>query len=400
MPSRRDTLRGLGALGAGGVAATAGCLGVVDGSLAGATAGTNAEADWPTPRYDTRRTAYSPDAVAPREGATVSWRVDVDHPRPPVIADGTVVVSSYPTGVVALDADSGERRWRYGPGEYPAFGAPTVADGVVYAPSTDGMAALDLTSGTELWRGPPGTPEAAPIVADEGRTLFGGGGDGHLYQLDPATGEVTWETDLFGRITTLAAKIDVFAGTRGGEVYAFDGRFDPTEAWRLRLGGPVEGVVAHDNGPTVSVFGGPTSILTDGAGTGEVFRTVDGDRAASRPVVVGSWVVSAGYDAISTTRSYDGRRGWRLNGRFDRCAPVAAGDTLYVGDADGVHAFALAGGVGVGGYRFGAKRWSKPIGAVRGLAVGAGSLVATVTRDHGYEVVALDPADTGSTDEN
>ncbi|MFC7136493.1 hypothetical protein ACFQRB_08080 [Halobaculum litoreum] len=80
-----------------------------------------------------------------------------------------------------------------------------------------------------------------------------------------------------------------------------------------------------------------------------MFRTVDGDRAASRPVLVGSWVVAAGYDAISTTRSFDGHRGWTVNGRFDRCAPVAAGDTLYVGDPDGVHAFALSGGVGVGG---------------------------------------------------
>ncbi|MFC7136492.1 PQQ-binding-like beta-propeller repeat protein [Halobaculum litoreum] len=228
MPSRRDLLRGAAGAGAAGLAATAGCLGVVDGSLAGATPGTDADADWPTPRYDARRTAYSPDAVAPRDGATVSWRVDVDHPGPPVIADGTVVVSSYPTGVVAFDAASGERRWRYGPGEYPAFGAPTVADGVVYAPSTDGMAALGRVGNRTVAR-PAGDPEATPIVTDEGRTLFGGGADGHLYQLDPATGDVTWETDLFGRITTLAAKIDVFAGTRGGEVYAFDGRFDPTE---------------------------------------------------------------------------------------------------------------------------------------------------------------------------
>ncbi|WP_277553546.1 PQQ-binding-like beta-propeller repeat protein [Halobaculum limi] len=394
MPSRRDTLRGLGSLGAVGLAATAGCLGAGPGSYDGVSPGDDADTDWPRPRHDARATGYAPDAAAPRTGATVSWRRQTFLPRPPVVADGLVLRTAAGVGITAYDVDSGEERWSYEPDEHPTVGAPAVHDGVAYVPMREGLTAVRLADGEELWRGPSATPEATPVLTDDGDYVFGGGEDGHVYQLDPATGEVTWEADVFGTVQTLSLKRFLFVGTRGGEVYAFGDRFDPLEAWRLRFDGMVEAVTAHSNGPTVALFGGPLTNLTDNAGVGSVQWTAPAARANTAPVLVGSWLVSAGYDTVSTTRGYDGKRAWGLNGRFDRCDPVAAGDTLYLGDTDGVHAISLSGGVGAGGYRVGARRWSMSLGGpVGGLAVASGSLVATVRGGDQHEVVVLDPVD-------
>ena len=129
------------------------------------------------------------------------------HPvRAPVIAAGTVYL---PGGdaLHAVDAASGERRWRYAVGTSEGVSTPAVRDGVVYACAKN-VHALDAPDGTERWRfvneyvGDPLTQRkplyAAPLA-----------GDGFVYAglgaLDAATGEPRWgefgndpESTLFG----------------------------------------------------------------------------------------------------------------------------------------------------------------------------------------------------------
>ena len=62
----------------------------------------------------------------------------------PAVVAGVVYVGSGDSYVYALDADSGELRWRYSTGN-GVFSSPAVVDGVVYVGSDDGYVyALDV----------------------------------------------------------------------------------------------------------------------------------------------------------------------------------------------------------------------------------------------------------------
>ncbi|ELZ94802.1 serine/threonine protein kinase-like protein [Haloferax mucosum ATCC BAA-1512] len=78
---------------------------------------------------------------------------------PPVVTDDVVVTATYgvrtpPVAVVAVDADTGETRWRVG---FDARRIPwtlSAADGTVFVPflrGDAGVVALDLTTGTNQW---------------------------------------------------------------------------------------------------------------------------------------------------------------------------------------------------------------------------------------------------------
>ena len=70
----------------------------------------------------------------------------------PAVVDGVVYVGSHDSYVYALDADSGQLRWRYETGFW-VRSSPTVVDGVVYVGSYDDYVyALDAGSGQLRWR--------------------------------------------------------------------------------------------------------------------------------------------------------------------------------------------------------------------------------------------------------
>jgi outer membrane protein assembly factor BamB len=393
MPSRRDLLAGL--TGAG-LASTAGCL--ADDPF---SAGTDATTDWPMGRHDPGNTAYAPDAVAPRTGVTVGWTAEPGSDvRTPAVADGTVFAPA--DGLVAFDAETGERRWRFSPEEHSWPTPPTVAEGVVYTTtsSADALHAVDAESGEELWTvtGVAGSgvrPHLYGEPFDDDSPLIGGGENGLVVGLDPATGEERWRLDVFGRVRRFAHRhTALYVGTAGGEVYAFDtasGGDEPREWWRAAVGSRVEGLVPADNGLLVSTFRGPLTNLRDEA-TGTTDWTARDRHARTPPVKVGSWAYSAGWDSVSSLRIYDKNLHWRADGDFGSVAPVAAADTLYVPSQDTIHAFDLGGGTGGGGLTFGARRWSRSLDAdfVQGLAVGDGALF--VACEGGDSLVRLDPA--------
>jgi len=136
-------------------------------------------ADWPMWRADAGRTATTTDSV-PRDPKLI-WSLDLgpiqptwpDEPRlsfdvapSPVATDGRVFVASPRTeSVIALDAQSGEKLWRFfanGPIRF----APAVAGKRVYVAADDGfLYALDAASGQILWR-KRGGPSERPIVGN------------------------------------------------------------------------------------------------------------------------------------------------------------------------------------------------------------------------------------------
>jgi outer membrane protein assembly factor BamB len=90
------------------------------------------------------------------------WTANVDGARL-AVADGTVVVTGEETA--ALDAATGEVRWRR---DDRPTGYPVVADGTVYLTSTYGdLIGRSLPDGTEQWRIDRGRALESPVVTPE-----------------------------------------------------------------------------------------------------------------------------------------------------------------------------------------------------------------------------------------
>lgn len=394
MPSRRSFLVRLGSV---GLAATAGCLGYPESVF---SAGTDADAGWPSARFDAGNSAYNPEAVAPREDVEVTWSAgDGLRYTGPAVVEGTVF---QPTGdaLVAIDAATGEEQWHVQQENHPT-GTPTVRDGVVYAGAGNTLYALDAGTGEERWRIEDAIDRASPIIPLErfvdDPPLVVGNEDGVVRGLDPETGEERWRVDVFGSVRALAWwEYGPFVGTGGGEVYAFDGSSDgaPGGVWRTKVDGPVESLTATNDPLYVQTLDGSLTALDPGR-AGVQIHTVDAKHANTAAVHASNWLYSGGVDTLSSIREWDGNVHWRVNGRYDYASPIAAGDRLYVASEEAVHAFDLAGGLGGGTMSFDVKRWSHDLpGAVAGMAVADGALFVSVSQgeDGGKALYRLDEA--------
>lgn len=371
------------------IASLAGCLGDATGDQF--SAGTDAESDWPMPRYNTTNSAFAANAAGPRSGATVRWTIDGGLTTgPPVVADQTVFLPEA-EALRALDTTDGTELWRFTTDDGPAPSPASVSDGVVYATMRDQyrMHAIDVETGESLWQ----TPDEFDILSRphvvagpdfDDPVVFVGTEDGQVVRLDPADGTITARIDLFGGVTTFALGSHtlsdaLYVGTRGGELYAlYDALSDDglTEAWRQKVGSVVREVVPDEAGLFVNTFADPLIFLRNGAHAGRLEWTIEKQRANTAPATLGNTVAAGGYEELAVFPDSKGDPRWTADGDFDAVAPVAAGDTLYASTGDRVFAFALGGGTGPLGGRSASERWSieSPVTADQGLAVADGGL--------------------------
>jgi outer membrane protein assembly factor BamB len=161
------------------------------------------------------------DAVSGEE----RWRVtDVDGEAvavPVAVADGVAYAGGKEGSLWALDASTGEVTWTTDTGA-EVTSAPAVAGGLVIVGNDDGdVVAFDAVAGVERWRfTTDDVVAAAPSVS--GDTVIVSSYDGHTYGLDLATGEELWDIKT-GRETDGAPSIvdgDVYL-TAGQDVIAY-----------------------------------------------------------------------------------------------------------------------------------------------------------------------------------
>ncbi|HEY8009492.1 MAG TPA: PQQ-binding-like beta-propeller repeat protein [Rudaea sp.] len=123
----------------------------------------------------------------------------------PVVAGGSVFFGSGDHNIYALDAVSGELRWKFATGDV-VHASPALADGVVYAGSWDSyFYAIDAASGKEKWRFHGGEDalvhnqvgfQSSPAIADG--IVYTGCRDSNLYAIDAATGKEKWHVNNNG----------------------------------------------------------------------------------------------------------------------------------------------------------------------------------------------------------
>ncbi|MFT5471561.1 MAG: outer membrane protein assembly factor BamB, partial [Verrucomicrobiales bacterium] len=190
-------------------------------------------ADWPTYRADHLRSGDTPESIpnqltlrwvhrleAPRPAWPTSIRIDFDLAFQPIIMGDLVLFgSSADDQVRAIDAATGEIRWRFFTGAPIRF-APAGWEDRVFVASDDGfLYAIRLSDGELLWKFRGGPDDSmvlgndrmiskwpargGPVVRD-GVVYFTAGvwpSDGvHLHSLDAQTGKPIWSNSETGQI--------------------------------------------------------------------------------------------------------------------------------------------------------------------------------------------------------
>jgi outer membrane protein assembly factor BamB len=159
-----------------------------------------------------------------------------DQPVLPSVGSGLVVVASLPAGqVVALDPQSGSPRWSAGPFASPVGLA--VGPGVVYdASGASGLVALDAITGQLRWSfvppsdvppgvGPEATTQSAIDVGPcaQGDVVYVGNLRGRIFALDAGGHQLLWQFRLreldavFSGFPLQAAPGRLVVGLAGGE---------------------------------------------------------------------------------------------------------------------------------------------------------------------------------------
>ena len=120
----------------------------------------------------------------------------------PVVIDGAVYFGSGDGNVYALDANSGELRWKFKTGDV-VHASPAFADGVVFVGSWDSyFYAIDAKNGKEKWRFHGGEDalihnqvgfQSSPAVVDG--VVYTGCRDAQLYALEAESGKEKWKID-------------------------------------------------------------------------------------------------------------------------------------------------------------------------------------------------------------
>lgn len=242
---RRSFLR---AVGAGGIAALAGCP-VALGESSGFQP---SETDWPSHRFDARNTAVHPSAPGPAGDLSVAWTatygedpggsVGLSGMSSPIVLDGTVFAaadvkddSGWKTLVSAFDLATGERQWERafpvsdadGGGETsPARTLGSDGERLVVGTLTDGpmLAALSTADGETEWERSLETPFESPVTA-EGDSLVVG--DRLYATFDASDGSreshyAPGEDPLWRNRYPPTVAADTIFATDGAEIHAVD----------------------------------------------------------------------------------------------------------------------------------------------------------------------------------
>ncbi len=205
-------------------------------------------------RADARHSGHYQSA-AYNHFAGVSWQFKTGGKvfSSPAVHNGVVYFGSEDKYLYALDAQSGKERWKFATGG-AVHASPTVLDGTVYFTSFDGYCyAVDARTGDEKWRFATGgerrlggvgfwgmTPVdkyhddiwdilvSSPVVDPDldGGVLYFGSGDGHVYALNLATGQLKWKfktNDVVHSSPALAYGM-VYVGSFDTYLYALDAR--------------------------------------------------------------------------------------------------------------------------------------------------------------------------------
>ena len=217
--------------------------------------------DSPMFRHDPQHSGIY-DAVGVPKFEKVKWKFHTDgrvFSSPAVVKD-TVYFGSTDHYLYAVDLETGALKWKGKTGSW-VTSSPAVEDGTVYFGSYDGtFYAADAATGKMKWKfatagehryegthlhGSQPVAETMPDPFDvflsspvvwHGKVYFGSG-DGHIYALDAASGNLAWKFKTGDVVHASPAIADgtLFVGSWDSYFYALDAA-NGKEKWRFKTG--------------------------------------------------------------------------------------------------------------------------------------------------------------------
>jgi outer membrane protein assembly factor BamB/predicted phosphodiesterase len=333
-----------GGVAGGGVA----CGGVSDGVMAGGGVGGEVAV-----AASTSGDVAAVRVPAGRGDRDVSWlwraRFGPVYRRPGVSRDGrTLFVPSADGHLYALDASTGLVGWRFA-ADAPVLSQPLVTSELVVFTAGERLLAVHAASGELAWA-VPGRGFSAGRAGCDGERAYTAAADGFARAHDLRTGREAWSHRMVSgdlhRVTLYSGWDDVIA--LGGGV-ALAATVSGTQALEAATGAPRWSLPGSTMYPPTVVLGDGTALLTTERGLLSRVRLADGGTVwqadlgvsvqnAGLTVAGGSaWVVSAD-GRLVRVRLADGRKQGSVRYTLAQCfsAPAVAGDTLVVGDQNGV----------------------------------------------------------------
>ena len=297
----------------------------------------------------------------------------------PVVADGVVYASARDDRLYAVDAATGDLRWRT---QIASHAYMAVEDDVVFVGSGSYLYAVDAATGTTLWNYRMGsTTYSTPAVADG--VVYMASLDRNLYAVDADTGDLRWRYESGG------GGIRSSPAVSEGVVYVVSSWNGHLHAVDVDTGNPRWQYETNDrNGHYYSpaaadgvVYFPTDSYLyavdaTTGSLLWQVEQSVKSDStlAIADGVVflISSWRLVAVDPATGSTL-------WEYRpGDIVDSSPAVADGVVYIGSRDRyLHAVDAASGKGVWRYRTGGQIYSTP-------AVAAGVVYFGSADDHLY----------------
>jgi eukaryotic-like serine/threonine-protein kinase len=173
---------------------------------------------------------------------------------------GTLYVATMDGRVLALNPDSGSRKWDWQPtakqgGQTASFlscgaggslvggllyGTPAIANGLVYVAFHTGMVyAIDAVSGTQKWDYDLRSTVSGGVAVDN-NTVFIGSSNGNLSALDAGNGSLKWGFSAENEVWATPAVVDgvVYFGSLDHSLYALNAA-DGTKKWAFKTGGGI-----------------------------------------------------------------------------------------------------------------------------------------------------------------
>ena len=180
------------------------------------------------------------------ESGAVEWEVGVDGEptAPPAVRSGVVYAGTNRGRVHAVDADTGDRRWREAVGDWVTRGPTAADDGVYVVVLGEGPVKLGRDGAVE-WRSADDVGGGTnPILTDDLAVV---GTDDGVAAVGRADGRTRWQADTDAGVRHDVRIVDgrVYAGDGYGDVVALDVE-SGEQVWRhpmrpARMPGPVVG---------------------------------------------------------------------------------------------------------------------------------------------------------------
>jgi len=289
-------------------------------------------------------------ACAPRDVLWTHPVVGVPGAYKPLAWRDLVIVGTGPTRrtvrgggrILAVDARTGERRWRrdFAAGDfYKSKGFPDrcILAGRLYVTDGSGCLVLDAASGATVRRlDPPRGAGSWGYLAAAGGRLYGVSVDGNsVFSVDADSGRCAWTRRAKGAFVPALAAEALYVQETSGLLTALDARTG-RERWRAKAAASAERATVHARGGWVFVCSDADEVLAYRADTGACAwrRTVHG--VFSSGLAVGDEAVYTVGGCVALALA-DGRLLWQPPGPIngDCSMPTVLGDrVLAMGGAE------------------------------------------------------------------